>query len=71
MTATEATIRWCETRNHPWSTYNPWLDRTWCRCGAQVAGGHQPVDMDALFEIGHTCDPTRPDACRCYLDGGS
>ncbi len=67
MSATEATIQWWETRNHPWSTHNPWLDRTWCRCGARVADGKHPIDLDALWEISHTCDGSQL-PCRCHLD---
>ncbi len=68
MTSHPTTVEWCETRNHPWSTHNPWLDQTWCRCGTRAVDGHQQVDMDALFEISHTCDPAQPGACRCYLE---
>lgn len=28
---TPETQAWCARRNHPWVTYNPWMDRTWCR----------------------------------------
>lgn len=65
MTSHPDTVAWCEARNHPWSTYNPWLDRTWCRCGARVADGHQPIDFRTLHEEDHTCDYDRPETCRC------
>ena len=31
-----ATITWCAERDHPWLTYNPHMDRTWCRCGQRT-----------------------------------
>lgn len=63
-----ATAAWCVERGHPWVTYNPWLSRSWCRCGARQADGHQPADFRALHEEHHTCDYDDPAPCRCYLD---
>lgn len=48
---TEATRQWCEERGHPFVTYNPWLDDSWCRCGACRVPGEQPLD----------------EPCRCYV----
>lgn len=63
LTAT-GTLRWCEDRDHPWSTYNPWLDKTWCRCGKRTSVGEQSIDLDAVWEMfhDHGCD----ERCRCY-----
>ena len=35
----ERTAR-CATISHPGSTYNPWLDKTWCACGAVIRDGN-------------------------------
>lgn len=29
----------CADMDHPGVTYNPWLDRTWCLCGARTYPG--------------------------------
>jgi len=50
MTTTPKTQAWCAARNHPWVTYNLWLDRTWCRCGERQADGEQPIDLDAAMQ---------------------
>jgi hypothetical protein len=50
------TRTWCEQRNHPWVTYNPWLDRTWCRCGQRSEAGEQPMDWDAKHGQFHPDD---------------
>jgi hypothetical protein len=65
LSAEPATIAWCAQRGHPWLTYNPWLDRTWCRCGARQAAGEQPHDWEADRELFH--DHPRGAPCRCYL----
>ncbi len=63
------TVAWCAKRGHPWSTFNPWLDRTWCRCGARVANGHHEIDLRAVHEIHHGCDYDAPtNNCRCYVE---
>lgn len=31
----------CGTYGHPGVTYHPWLDRTWCQCGAVARDGDQ------------------------------
>lgn len=66
--ADETTRRWCEDREHPWLTYNPWLDRSYCRCGARQAVGEQPHDWQADHELFH--DHGVNDPCRCYLPAG-
>ena len=68
MSGTEvspSTVAWCVQRGHPWLTYNPWLDRTWCRCGQRQAAGEQPPDWDAKRELFH--DHPYGALCRCYL----
>lgn len=30
----------CGDHGHPGHTYNPWQDRTWCLCGAQIVDGN-------------------------------
>lgn len=60
-----ATVEWCEARQHPYVTYNPHLNRTYCRCGARQHDGDHPVDWDAMWEIFHDHPPG--DRCRCYL----
>jgi hypothetical protein len=59
------TREWCEQRGHPLITYNPWLDKTFCRCGVVVLDGEQPQDMRAKSELFH--DHAPGDRCRCYL----
>lgn len=61
----DATRAWCAQRGHPWLTYNPWLDRTWCRCGQRQADGEQPHDWDAQWELFH--DHPRGASCSCYI----
>lgn len=63
--AEESTKEWCGERGHPWLTYNPWLDRSYCRCGARQEAGEQPHDWQADRELFHSCKPGGP--CRCYL----
>jgi hypothetical protein len=65
METSVATQAWCVQREHPWLTYNPWLDRTWCRCGQRQAAGEQPHDWDAQWELFHS--HPRGAECRCYL----
>jgi hypothetical protein len=62
---TPETQVWCDKRAHPWSTYNPWMDRTWCRCGARQAPGEQPVDLDAVAEMFPRCRCDATAACHC------
>ena len=62
--SSEHTLAWCAQRGHPWLTYNPWLDRTWCRCGQRQAAGEQPHDWDAQWELCH--DHPRGTPCSCY-----
>lgn len=31
----------CSTLGHPGVTFNPWLDQTWCVCGAVRYFGNQ------------------------------
>ena len=66
--ATPQTFAWCDARDHPWSTYNPWADRTWCRCGVRQARGHHEIDMQAIWEIFHDHPYDAP--CHCYLPKG-
>lgn len=63
-----ATVAWCTERDHPWSTYNPWMDRTWCRCGQRQDDGQHPIDLEAIHELFHHCQPNGP--CSCYADRG-
>lgn len=65
VTTSETTGVWCAERGHPWLTYNPWLNRTWCRCGERQADGEQPHDWDADWELFH--DHPRDTACSCYV----
>lgn len=60
----ESTRRWCSDREHPLITYNPLLNRTYCRCGHRQEPGQQPMDWDAKHEIFHAC--SLGDSCRCY-----
>lgn len=50
MSATDKTITWCVRRGHPWVTYNPWMNVTFCRCGKMREPGRLPIDMQALLE---------------------
>jgi hypothetical protein len=56
--------QWCDDRDHPFVTYNPWLDRSYCRCGQRQQTGEQPMDWSAKREVFHSCRPDAP--CRCY-----
>jgi hypothetical protein len=31
---------WCVGRGHPGTTFNPWMNRTWCACGEIVVEGN-------------------------------
>ena len=31
----------CPALDHPGVTYNPWLCKTWCLCGAVICDGNQ------------------------------
>lgn len=64
---TAETPRWCRERGHPWVTYNPWANRTCCRCGDRQAEGELPVDWQAKWAIFHDQPVGVP--CRCYLPG--
>lgn len=67
--ADEFTKEWCGERDHPWVTYNPWLDRSYCRCGKRQAAGEQPTDWQAKREVFHNHPQGAP--CRCYARGKS
>jgi hypothetical protein len=73
MAVLPSTVAWCVTRDHPWVTYNPWLDRSWCRCGQRQADGQQPPDWDAIAAEhpphAKGCDATK--ACTCRTGPGS
>lgn len=58
------TVAWCVERGHPWVTYNPLMNRTWCRCGERRQDGAAEVDWEAKWEIFHDHKPDEP--CRCY-----
>lgn len=51
MSVTEETKQWCSDRRHPWVTYNPWLHRSYCRCGERQEFGERPMDWQAKREI--------------------
>jgi hypothetical protein len=57
--------QWCISSGHPFVTYNPWLDRSYCRCGHRQEEGAQPMDWGAKHAIFHGCTPGTP--CRCYV----
>lgn len=59
-----ATDLWCAERGHPFVTYNPHLDRSYCRCGARQQAGDHDMDWQAKWEIFH--DHGLNDPCRCY-----
>lgn len=61
------TSQWCADRDHPFVTYNPWLDRSYCRCGQRQEAGEQPMDWEAKRAIFHHCPPGGP--CHCYITG--
>jgi hypothetical protein len=65
LPVSEATQQWCRDRSHPFVTYNPWLDRSYCRCGNRQKSGDQSQDHDAKRAVFHNCEPGDP--CRCYL----
>ncbi len=63
---TTSTVQtWCEQRSHPWVTYNPWLDESFCRCGRMREAGEKPMDWRAKWEVFHDHPPGAD--CRCYL----
>ncbi|MFJ3182601.1 hypothetical protein ACIPJN_30005 [Streptomyces sp. NPDC086796] len=64
---THATRRWCDDREHPFVTYHPWLDRSYCRCGRRQEAGALPLDWQAKHETHHNCELAGP--CRCYVQG--
>lgn len=57
------TAQWCADRQHPWVTYSPWIDRTYCRCGTRQEPGEQPMDWQAKHEVFHSCGDG---PCHCY-----
>jgi hypothetical protein len=59
-----ATVEWCEERGHPFVTYNPLLDRSYCRCGDRQVPGELPMDWQAKREVFHSCGSGE---CRCYV----
>jgi hypothetical protein len=61
--------RWCTDREHPFITYNPWTDRTYCRCGQRQEPGEQPMDWTAKRAVFHQCEPGS--VCDCYAVGKS
>lgn len=61
---TEPTQQWCRDRNHPLITYNPLVNRTYCRCGHRQIPGEQPMDWEAKRAVFHHCPPDGP--CNCY-----
>lgn len=65
--ADDTTRQWCEDREHPFVTYNPWLGQSFCRCGARREHGEQPQDLAAKREVFHSCGPG--EACLCYAIG--
>lgn len=62
--ADESTHQWCSDRGHPFVTYNPWTDRSYCRCGKRQEAGGQPQDWNAKREVFHNHKVGKP--CRCY-----
>jgi hypothetical protein len=64
-TVTPATREWCVARDHPWVTYHPQADLSYCRCGERQEKGEQPMDRDAKWSVFHDHPPGAP--CRCYL----
>jgi hypothetical protein len=63
---TDTTQEWCQARRHPFITYNPWDDRSHCRCGQRQEQGEKPMDWQAKREIFHACQPGEP--CDCYAN---
>lgn len=62
-----STVAWCEERGHPFVTYNPLLDDSWCRCGHRRVAGEQPMDWQAKREYGHNCTCDARGECRCHV----
>jgi hypothetical protein len=62
-----ATVEWCVQRDHPFVTYNPWLDESFCRCGARQVPGEQPMDWQAKRVVFHACGSDESGECRCYV----
>lgn len=50
MNVSDKTIAWCVQRGHPWVTYSPWTDATFCRCREKREPGESPIDMQALAD---------------------
>lgn len=42
--AVMARQRLCPTLDHPGVTYNPWLGKTWCLCGAVIRDGNHVAE---------------------------
>lgn len=63
--ADSATRQWCTERGHPFITYNPWLDRSYCRCGHRQEPGDRSQDWNAKYELFHDHKPGT--LCRCYV----
>ncbi|MEU6990368.1 hypothetical protein ABZ953_06855 [Streptomyces sp. NPDC046465] len=61
------TVQWCTDRGHPFITYDPSGDRSYCRCGQQQEQGDKPMDWQAKRDVFHSCQPDEP--CRCYVSG--
>jgi len=62
---TPETTQWCAKKAHPFMTYNPWLDRSYCRCGERQEPGEQAMDWEAKRDVFHSCPPGGP--CNCYV----
>ncbi|MFF9785690.1 hypothetical protein [Streptomyces nigrescens] len=65
MSVEPDTAAWCKDRDHPYITYNPWFERSYCRCGKRQEIGQQPMGWEAKHEVFHAHAPGAP--CRCYL----
>lgn len=39
LATTDGRAEVCAELGHPGACYNPWLDKTWCQCGARVQPG--------------------------------
>ncbi|MCX4911887.1 hypothetical protein [Streptomyces sp. NBC_00878] len=65
MSALPSTQQWCDGQQHPFVTFNPWLNRSYCRCGQRQKEGEQPMDWQAKRELFHCCQPGGP--CGCYV----
>lgn len=44
-------LPWCADNDHPATTYNPWLDATWCLCGARKVDGRAMGSSEACGVI--------------------